>query len=505
VRQSHLIISNAAGMWLSQALAVIPPLILVPYLIKTIGEVGYGVYALTWSLVMSIDQLERSLQSGVVKYSAGFLTKGLTDEVNKVISSSFVYSIFLAIIASIAVIIAAYFYNDTSGKVGISLIVVGIMILFILPLTPYIAIIQSKQRYYINAFADTAAKYITLLIVVTWFTVVRPSVEALIIITAIMLFFARFVQVPIAYRLVPDLQNNLKLFNQKSFKLIFSFGAATVLASACLAVNHTGVRWLMDYLASTSFVAHLAIILMPIALLSQIIGAVTLTLMPAASGYEAQGNYKMIQELLIRSIRYTTILIIAAFIAAFFLMRDVLIFWVGHNYAFLAPYAIILFASAAFAQTTSSAHHMLKGLGKLRAVVIIYLISLVVIPIGTILCIMLLYNNPYIAVTAGLSAGFIVCGIMQIFTCAKSAKADLKSLFQRSYIQPIIVAVFVFFVAFGAYSIIEYASSLLRLLTACIAIAAFIICCYIFIATPDEKQQFSELMKIAKSKITKVK
>jgi len=111
VRQSHLIISNAAGMWLSQALAVIPPLILVPYLIKTIGEVGYGVYALTWSLVMSIDQLERSLQSGVVKYSAGFLTKGLTDEVNKVISSSFVYSIFLAIIASIAVIIAAYFYN----------------------------------------------------------------------------------------------------------------------------------------------------------------------------------------------------------------------------------------------------------------------------------------------------------------------------------------------------------------------------------------------------------
>lgn len=504
MRQSHLILSNAAGMWLSQALAVIPPLILVPYLIKTIGEVGYGVYALAWSLVMSIDQLERSLQSGVVKYSAAFLARGLTDEVNKVISSSFVYSFFLAIIASISIIIAAKFYNDTSGKLGIALIIVGIMIFFIIPLTPYIAIIQSKQRYFINAFVDTSSKYIILFTVVIWFTVMRPSVEALIIIVAIMLFLARFVQVPIAYRLIPSLRNNLRLFDQNSFKLICSFGAATVLASACLAVNHTGVRWLMDYLASTCFVAHLAIMLMPIALLSQIIGAVTLTLMPAASSYEAQGNHKMIQELLIRSIRYTAILIIAALFAAIFIMQDVLVLWVGHNYAFLAPYAIILFASAAFVQSTSSAHHILKGLGKLRAVVIIYSVGLVLIPIGIIILIMIMYSNPYIAVTIGLSAGYIASGFMQTFVCSKAVQADLKMLFKRCYFQPLIIAGFIFFVAAGANYLIEGEGAFLRLITSVLAIIAFFIGCYVFIATAEEKKQLSELLQLARRKIIKI-
>ncbi len=69
-------------------LLLVPQLILVPYLIATIGETGYGVYALVWSLLLGIDQLLQSLQSGVVKYSAGFLAEGRIDDVNRVVSSA---------------------------------------------------------------------------------------------------------------------------------------------------------------------------------------------------------------------------------------------------------------------------------------------------------------------------------------------------------------------------------------------------------------------------------
>ena len=104
MRQSHLILSNAAIIWVARILLLVPQLILVPYLIGTIGESGYGIYMLVWGLLMSVDLLEQSLQTGVVKHSAAFLAKDCIDEVNKIVSSSFIYSIILAIIACAAIL-----------------------------------------------------------------------------------------------------------------------------------------------------------------------------------------------------------------------------------------------------------------------------------------------------------------------------------------------------------------------------------------------------------------
>jgi len=505
MRQSHLIISNAAGMWLSQALAIIPPLIMIPYLIGTIGEVGYGVYALTWSLIMSIDQLEKSLQSGVVKYSAAFLAQGAIDEVNKVVSSSFVYSIFLAIIISASVLLASIFYQDSSGKLSMLLIVVSVMLLFVLPLTPYVALIQAKQRYFINAFADTASKYIILLIVIIWFSAITPSVEALIIITAVVLFFARLIQVPLAYRLVPSLQNKIRLFNKGSFKLIFSFGAATVLISVCLALNNTGIRWLMEYLASARFLAHFSIILLPVSLLWQIIGAVTMVLMPIASAYEAQKNYILIEELLYRGIRWTVILLIILLFVAVFLMKDVLILWVGKNYAFLAPYALALLVCVAFFQSTSSAHHILKGLGKLSAVFLIYFLGLVVVPIVVILLMSSFFKNSYFVATLGLCIGYVVCGLCQIIVSMRLIKLRVKDLIVNTYIYPILIAFVEYIVIIIVLKLFNIDGIISHTVTAIVATVMFCVCCYMFIATQEEKRKFTELLNITKEKMKVVK
>ena len=501
MRQSHLILSNAAIIWVTQVLLLFPQLILVPYLIGTIGESGYGVYTLVWSLMMSIDQLERSLQSGVVKYSAGFLAQGRMDDVNKVVSSSFVYSLLLAVLACAGTLAAAAFYNDPSGQIGTALLVVGIMVLFIFPLTPYIAVIQSRQRYYVNAIAGTVSKYGNLFGVVVWFNVMGPSVEALIIIMAGLLFFSRLVQVPMAYRLVPGLRNRLRLFEWGSFRLIAAFGAATVLASVCLAVNSTGVRWLMDSLVSTSFVARLAIMLMPGLLLSQIIGAAAITIMPAASAYEATGNHRMLQELLIRGMRYTSILALAGLLTAGLLMRNVLSIWVGPDYVSLAPYAIVLFASVSFMLSTTTAHHMLKGLGKLRAVVAIYCLGLVVVPIGLILATFKIWHDPYVAVTVGLACGHLVCGCLQVGFCARVVQADLRGVLTRVYAQSLLVAAVIFPIVFGIVTLCGIDGLIGRICITGFSLLLFLIAIYAFITTAAERQQVKELVQLVLNKI----
>jgi len=503
MRQSHLIISNAVIMWGAQVLNVVPQVILVPYLIGTIGEVGYGVYALIWPLIMSFDQLEKSSQFGVVKYSAAFFAQGLICEVNKIISTSFVYSIFLAALACIGIIIAGFFYNDPSGQIGFALIVVGIMILFIVPLTPYIAVIMSRQRYYVNAIADTLSKYISLLAVVIWFSMVGPSVEVLIIIMAVTLFLARLAQVPIAYHFVPGLKNNPHFFDKKTFVLIATFGGVMVFISGCTAVNTTGIRWLMDILVSTSFVAHLAIMLMPAMLLSQIIEAMTSTVVPAASAYEATKNQQMLQELLIRGIRYTMILALVGLFAAGFLMRDILNLWVGPKYMFLAPYILVLFVSRSCMLSASTANQILKGMGKLRAVMSIYLIGLVIVPIGMILAIIYIWHDPYIAVSIGLATGYILCGCLQLGFCLITVKADLRSVLTYAYVQPLIFAAPVWLAFFYTITFFGFNSLFIRTIISITSIMLFLGGFYFCFATAEERHhiqfainKISEFQKI---------
>lgn len=500
--QSHLILSNAIIMWASQILLLFPQFIFVPYLIGTIGEAGYGIYVLVWSLMMSIEQLERSLQSGVVKYSAGFLAQGRMDQVNGVVSSSFVYSILLAVLACTGTLVAAAFYKAPSNQIAPALVVVGIMLLFSVPLTPYIAVIQSRQRYYVGAIATTISKYVSLIAVVSWFRTMGPSVEALIVIMAGMAFITKFAQMPIAYRLVPGLHNRPSLFNKANFRLIASFGLSTVLASLCLAANSTGVRWLMDSLASTSFVTHLAIMLMPGLLLSQIVGAMTITAMPATSSYEATGDQQMIRELLIRGMRYTTILVLAGLILASLLMRNLLLVWVGPNYVFLAPYALVLFASGAFMQSTSIAHHMLKGLGKLRVVVFIYFVGLAIVPVGLILVVFQIWGNPYVAAIAGLVAGQLVCGCLQIRFCTKAVHADLREVIKRVYAQSLVVAAIVSLVVHSIQAISKSDSLIGDVCVSVLAMLLFFSGCYLFIATSPEQHKVKELMQLATIKIT---
>jgi O-antigen/teichoic acid export membrane protein len=501
VRQSHLVVSNAAIMWVTRVFLLIPQLILVPFLIRHIGDAGYGVYALVWSLMVSIDQLQDSLQQGVIKYSAGFLAQSRIDEVNKVISSSFVYSLLLATLACCGTMAAAVFYDDPSGQVRTALVVTAIMVLFIIPLTPYIAIIQSKQRYYVGAIAETASKYVSLLLLVLWFHFVGPSVEALIVIMAVMLFVTRLVQVPVAYRLVPGLRNRLTGFDRQSFRLTASFGAAIVFIALCVAANTTGVRWMMGMLASTSFVTHLSIILMPTMLLSQIILAVTITVMPASSAYDATGNKWMLQELLIYSMRYTTLIILAGTTVAFLMMSNVLEIWVGKDYLFLAPYALVLFTTGSFMLTTSTAHHMLKGLGRLRQTVFICIISLVVIPMGLIALVFRLSHEPYIAVTSGLAAGNVVYGILLMFFCIKAVGADFKRVFLRVYIQPTMVAAVVFPLAMVSVTYWGIDGFVGRTAISMLSVVLFFVGSYLFITSGVERRQVKEMYQLALGRI----
>ncbi len=502
MRQSRLIFSNAVVMWAAQILRLIPQLILVPFLIRTIGETGYGDYTLVWSLMTSIEALHRSLQSGVVKYGAAFLARDEMKKVNQVVSSSFVYSLLLGVVTCLGILLVSFFYSRSSSQLGTSLIVVSLMVLFIFPLTPFTAVIQSRQRYYIGAIAETLWKYLSLLAVFIWFKVSSPSLLSLIIIMAGLLFFSRLGQVPFAYRLVPGLRNRLKFFDRKTFLLIASFGGLTVLISASLAVNSTGVRWLMGQLISSNFVAHLAIMLMPGTLLSQIIQAITITIMPATSAYEAKGDQQALQKILKSGIRYTNIILIAGFPAAGLLMRHLLVLWVGQEYAFLTPYTLILFLGTSCMLSTSTAHQMLKGMDEQKKVLGIYIIGLILVPLGLILFIQTILGDPYIAVSLGLAMGYFLCGFFHLYFGAKVLNYNLKELLVKCYGETLLPVLIIYPIAYWLAN--HYQGLIATLFLSIITVIVYLSVFYFVFTTKNERKQGMDILLSIQTKLKSI-
>lgn len=493
MRQSYLILYNAVIIWASRVLSLLPQLILVPYLIATIGEVGYGVYALVWSLLMGIDQLEKNLQQGVIKYSAAYLAQGHVDEVNRVVSSSSVYSLLLGAMASIGIIGGAITIGHPSSELSFCLLVVGVLVFFIMPLSPYVAIIQSQQRYYVEAIAGTLSRYVSLVLIFCFFSLLGASVQMLIIIMAVTLFLSRLAQVPVAYRLVKGLQNDPRLFDRNMFRLIVTFGGMSILIGLAGIANTTGLRWMMGILVSTSFVAHLAIMLMPGMLLTQVVHAMTLAIMPAASTYEATGKPKMLQLLLLRGMRYTTIIVLASLFVATILMDEVLEVWVGAEYVFLAPYTLIVLAGVALRMTVSTAHHLLKGMGRMRSTAFTALTSKMFVPLGTTAIAFFVSEDPYLSVVVGLTAGNLLWTVLHISYGAKAVKVSLREICVRVYVQPILAATAVATVVIVLSNVISTEGFLARAVLASSAVLSLLLLVYFFVAEDAERQQAREI------------
>ena len=491
---------NTFVIWGTTLLRMIPPLIMVPFLIRNIGESGYGEYALLWSLLMAIEQLEISLQSGSIKYGAACIAENRIGDLNKLLSSTFAYSILLAVLSCLAVIVLSLANSNATEGMKISLQIVGLMMLFLVPTTPFIGIIKAKQRFFIDSLAGILAQYAGLVFIVLWFRIFQPSVEAVIAISVGTLLLSRLTQLPIAYKLIPGLQNRLKHFDWKIFRLVVGFGIMIVLSALCNVANTTGIRWLSGMLVSTTFVAHLAIFLMPGVFLASIVQAMTITVMPAASGYQATQNSSMLKELFLKSTRYTVLLVSGGLLASILLMRSILNIWVGPQYEFLYVYALINLSGISVLLSASSAHHMLKGFGALRQILFAYALGLAVIPILIFLMIFSIWKSPYIAISAGLFLGNVLAGVVQIRFCSKAVRMNLRQFLRRAFIEPIVPAVLSLALALGTIALTGLRGFKGSFAVTILSIIIFFSSFYFFIASKKEREQLKGLLQMIWSK-----
>ena len=85
-------VKNVLWSWTGVAVSLLTGLWLSPFIIKKLGDEGYGVWALVFSFVEYYWLLDFGFRSATVKYSAHYRATGENDKVNEVINTGLAYT-----------------------------------------------------------------------------------------------------------------------------------------------------------------------------------------------------------------------------------------------------------------------------------------------------------------------------------------------------------------------------------------------------------------------------
>lgn len=509
MKQSHRLIFNTVIIWVTRLLAVIPQLIILPFVLHRLGEHAYGIYVLAWSLLQVLELAQQGMSSALIKYGSAYLAQDRVNDVNRVVGMACVYSFIVGLIGFCGIVVWTRYFPHYIKVVGAEqsdaalfcFTTIGIMVLAVFPMSPFRGVLYAKQRHDLVAIVDVASQYLKLGLVVLWFVVVGPSLESLMVISVAATIIGNLYILFLAYHRQPGLKNDWRNCNWQTFKALFSFGGVIFLCTLCLVIRETGLKWTMGTLVSVSFVTHIAIMVTPARMLRGIVHAMTLTVMPVASKYDALEDRQILSELFIRGTRYVTLLALCAVFAVFFLLKPILEIWLGPEYTFLNAYIIIIFGAAAFLLTTSCAHHILRGVGKLTIVLLNSIIGNGVLPIGITLLTFVVSGLEHWAITLGLSLSCVVYAFMQLVTCSRAIGVDLPELLVRGYGQALVIAAPMFVALNGViiYFGIESIPILIASLIIAFAVSAFLF--YTIFFAEVEKQLSRKLFRAALNRV----
>lgn len=449
MRQSHRLVWNAVAIWGANAFRFVPELLLLPYVIRRLGQESYGIFVMAWSLMPVVNLVQVGLSAAVTRHAPAFDIAGDREGLGRLVSTSVVLSGCFGLILGVAAVGLAWvnLLGDSGagfargGELWVAFLGMGLLIVLSFPLTPFGGVVHSAQRYDLFAGLKAGAVYLRAGIIVGWFELVGPSLYALVGASVVVPLVSSFLLVVLARRLSPGLKVRVSLFDRGEARRTIGFAAAIMLNSLSLAAGDAGAKWMMGTSVSTAFVSKMAVMLFIPKMIAELVQAMTLSVMPAASRYSALSDDTMQRELFVRGTRYTTLVVLAAILCVIGCVDDFLGIWMGPEYVYLAPYIVVMSMGTAVWMSTSVSFHVLRGVGREKLSLAAEFTGAVVVRLGVMAGLLAATGLHVWAVALGWAGGQVVTAVMRLVFCAREVNCPLRRVVVRAFLEPLAAAV----------------------------------------------------------------
>lgn len=392
-------------------------MLLVPFLVHRLTKQGYGVFLLALSVGMVIELIRANVGKSTTIQMARHLAHHEYDHVSELLSTATVLISIVGVLGGVIVIvlrswIVGFFTLSPEwiATFETALVLVAIRIMVAFPFMGSVGLLLALQRYDIEVSRTRSTQILRAIVIVVCFTVFEPLVELLLVIEIAMQLVLGLWVVVATRKLCPRVHLRLRHFRKDKVGEILHIGVFIFLKQIGTMLSSLGPQWVVGAMLGASYVTYLYLIRMVNSVLMRLVHTMTLVLVPVASKYESLQDRNTIAELVIRGTRYSLLLVGMVLVICIPLMRPIYTIWMGPEYAFLAPYAVVLMLACIVGAPANTSLQILDGMGKVRGT-FLSTITVAIIGLALLTAAIILKYEPIFSMTLAVTAITALAGI----------------------------------------------------------------------------------------------
>lgn len=373
------LLTNAIANYAGQISTLAVGILLTPFILSKLGPALYAV----WVLVVSIQGLGELFDFGVtgsvVKYVAEHRARDETDEINKVVNSSFFLHLFIGTATFLITLLIAWLglpllQLDSSllPVAQIALIIGGVGLMLGLPLSVLSYVLIGLRHYERGNMVNIVQTLATASAIVVALQMGGGPV-ALVTINAIGLIFAHLAKWLIAQRLLPGLRLSPRLPDWSSLRRIGGYSLWFFLLDVGKKLFTNADAVLISAFLPVGKVTAYNLGFKPANAVAYLSGPFAAVLLPAASEMEARRDTARIHRMLISSTRLALGLTLPAVLWLALFGRQALQVWVGPGHEDALPVLYVFLGVFLVSSAQNPASSILKGVGKVKALALVVL------------------------------------------------------------------------------------------------------------------------------------
>lgn len=429
------LIRNISSQWISLGAQLLISVLMTPFMVRRLGDEGYGIVVLISGLVGYSGILYFGLGAAVVKFVAEHHAREDMDELNATCSTIYgVYLGFGVMCLALALVLVGPLptlfhiraHQATDARVMLMMMGVGLLAQF--PGSVYSGVLMGLQRF------DVMNKYNFVLLIVRSAAVLtvlleRPSVVLVGAVTMGSLIAEQAFAYVYAHRTLPGLSLSLARFERARLSKLFTFSAQSFLFTLSeKLINYTD-EFVIGQARGTGAVTLYAIPLRLVDYARDALDKATLVLMPGVSAAAAKGDVEALQS--IWRFGNKAIMCLVAPVTLVFLMwgGHVLTLWLDAEHGRQGMPVMVWLALAFVAQVAGRgiARPIFEGLGELSTPARITIVEGV---INLLLSVVLVrkWGLPGVAFATFAPAAVTGLVVMPWFVCRRLGTSYLKHL-----------------------------------------------------------------------------
>lgn len=354
--RSRQLVLNMSATYLRFGVGLVVTLLITPVIINGVGKDDFGLWSLTWATVGLLELLDLGLRTGVVKWVADARGRGDVEARNELVATHLVVFILLSLVAALGVAALSTLYPesfdiplDQRHKALTLLWIVSTQGLFLaLPTSVFHGVLFGEQR--IAAINGVQAAVNVAYAVAVWkYLGGGGSVVGLAWLSLGSMVAEVTLLAALAFALVPDLRFPLGSVNLARLRQVFAFSSAMLLINVSNLILLRTDPLIVKLVLPLAAVAVYALALKIAVTLYFLIKQVSNVLAPLLAQLKGEGEDGLIGQALVDGTRFNFALATCLALGGAALADELVIRWVGPDFAASAPVLIVLLAATALA------------------------------------------------------------------------------------------------------------------------------------------------------------